>query len=287
MDKSSIPTRDFNMVRDCYDDCIAFLDEQLDRLLNELERRGVLENTVVVITSDHGEGFGDHGICGHAYSVFMEEVGVPLVILAPGTPRGRADYHPVSLRDLPATVVDLLGLAEGTPFPGRSLAECWRSSPDRPEERLTSPAFSEQANEAAFEPQPDEPRGKHGFQMSLVTPDGIQYIRTGTGVEIIFNLWTDPRGLINLAGTPEGDALLGPLRASLLEVLSESRGTDKVEAAYLADYRRELANLVRDQELSRIAAPRSAAARQGSSRRSGPVREPVDATSATASGAFR
>src|SRR5262249_19120194 len=76
MDKNSMPKRDIALARDCYDDCIAFLDEQLGRLLGTLERQGILENTVVIITSDHGESFGDHGAFGHSYSVFLDEVGV-------------------------------------------------------------------------------------------------------------------------------------------------------------------------------------------------------------------
>ena len=66
MDKSSITKRDIQMARDCYDDCIAFLDEQLGRLLDELRRQGLLDNTVVIITSDHGEAFGDHDLFGQA-----------------------------------------------------------------------------------------------------------------------------------------------------------------------------------------------------------------------------
>ena len=117
------------MARDCYDDCIAYLDEQLGRLLDELERQGLLANTDVIITSDHGEAFGDHGILGHSYSVNLDEIGVPLVILSPDAPAGREVYSPVSLRDLPATVVDRLGLSDGSPFPGRSLAAYWGLPP--------------------------------------------------------------------------------------------------------------------------------------------------------------
>jgi arylsulfatase A-like enzyme len=58
-------------------------------LLDELRRRGLLENTVVIITSDHGEAVGDHGSFGHSFSASFDEVGVPLVILAPGAPAGR------------------------------------------------------------------------------------------------------------------------------------------------------------------------------------------------------
>ena len=52
------PDRDLVMARDCYDDCIAALDAQLGRLLESLQSQGLLENTEVIITSDHGEAFG-------------------------------------------------------------------------------------------------------------------------------------------------------------------------------------------------------------------------------------
>ncbi len=121
--------RDIQLARDCYDNCIAFLDIELGRLLDDLRGQGLLDNTVVIITSDHGESFGDHGHFGHSSSVFLDAVGVPLVILSPGAPAGQVVASPVSLRDLPATVVDLLGLSAGSPLPGRSLAAYWRSAP--------------------------------------------------------------------------------------------------------------------------------------------------------------
>ncbi len=129
MDKSSITKRDIQMARDCYDDCIAFLDEQLGWLLDEIRRQGLLDNTVVIITADHGEAFGDHDLFGHATGAHLDEIGVPLVILSPGAPAGRVVDSPVSLRDLPATVLDQLRLSADSPFPGRSLSAYWRSDP--------------------------------------------------------------------------------------------------------------------------------------------------------------
>ncbi len=104
----SILNRDLGMARDCYDDCIAFLDEQLGQLMDNLNGQGLLENTVVIITSDHGESFGDHGLYLHGTSLYLDEIGVPLVILSPDAPANRVVNEPVSLRDLPATVVDSL-----------------------------------------------------------------------------------------------------------------------------------------------------------------------------------
>ena len=121
------PPSTTKLARDCYDDCLAYLDDQLGRLFNELDTRGVLENTLVIITSDHGENFGEHaGIFGHGQSLYPQEIRVPLLVIAPGrVPSGQIISAPVSLRDLPATVVDLVGLELESSFPGRSLARFW------------------------------------------------------------------------------------------------------------------------------------------------------------------
>ena len=102
---------EIKLARDCYDECIAYLDEQVGKLLEQLESSGLLANTVVVITADHGEHFGEHdGIFGHMYSLYGQEIRVPLVVIAPGrVPAGQVVSAPVTLRDLAATILDLAG----------------------------------------------------------------------------------------------------------------------------------------------------------------------------------
>ena len=122
------------MARDAYDSCIAYLDEQLGVLFDELQRRDLLDDTLVVITSDHGEGLGEHDLFDHGESLYSTELDVPLLILLPRKSRtARVVPQVVSLRDLPATIVDLVGQGAGSPFPGHSLADLWRES-----ERLAS-----------------------------------------------------------------------------------------------------------------------------------------------------
>ena len=83
------------------------------------EQRSVLDETLVVVASDHGEHLGDHSLFLHGCSLYRQLVGVPLVIVDPKVvPAGRTVAEPVSLRDIPATIVDLVGLAERTiPWP--------------------------------------------------------------------------------------------------------------------------------------------------------------------------
>jgi arylsulfatase A-like enzyme len=238
-----VQNRDILMARDCYDDSIAFLDEQLGLLLDELRGRGLLENTEVIITSDHGEAFGDHGILGHSSSVNLDEVGVPLVILSPSAPAGRVVDVAVSLRDLPATVVDRLGLSAGSPFPGGSLAVHWGSAPGRVPPGPTTLAFSEQANASAFLPYRGRRQGHPGFQMSLVA-SGRHYIREGMGTERLYDLRDDPFEMVNLMGSAQGIQAVQPFRRMLLDLLTEDPGSTVVEDAYMKAFRQDLKSLV-------------------------------------------
>ena len=126
--KQNVPESEATLASDAYDDCIGYLDSQIGKLMDELKSRGLLDNTLVVITSDHGEELGEHGLFGHGRSLYSQELHVPLVILVPGgSAAGRVVSEPVSLRDLPATFVDLLGYAQDSPFPGKSLARYWQA----------------------------------------------------------------------------------------------------------------------------------------------------------------
>lgn len=112
-----------------YDGTIAFIDEQVGILLNELRTAGAMDNTIVIVASDHGEQFGEHGLHVHGNSLFMPALHVPLIMVyGDRLPAGMRVAAPVSLREIPATIVNLAGLPEGGPFPGASLERYWRDS---------------------------------------------------------------------------------------------------------------------------------------------------------------
>ncbi len=243
--KESQGERKLRMAFDSYNTCISFLDEQLDQLLCRLQEQKLLENTTVIITSDHGEGFGDHGFYGHLYGLSLEEIGVPLVVLSPGAPAGKRVHSAVSLRDLPATVVDLAGAGHGSPFPGSSLRAGWsprqQSTPAR--ELKISPAFSEQADSTILEPKRPHGRGPGEFQMSLVA-QGKQYIRDRSGTEHLFDLTVDPFETENLMRRPDGEKHVREFRKMLLDFLASNRGSHEVEHAYLRAFREQLRSAV-------------------------------------------
>jgi hypothetical protein len=90
---------------------VRHVDRAIGRLLAELDRRGQLGRTMVVMTGDHGEGLGAHGVSNHAQSGFDEVIRVPGILVGPGIPPANVP-HLVSHRDLPATLLGLLGLSD-------------------------------------------------------------------------------------------------------------------------------------------------------------------------------
>jgi arylsulfatase A-like enzyme len=219
LDKARLVRTDLPFVVDAYDDCIADLDEQLGKLIDELRRRGVLERTWLVIASDHGESFGEHaGVFCHGTSLYQTELHVPLVIVPPGgSPKKQVIPETVSLRELPATTVDLVDLEAGSPFPGVSLARYWDPKPPavKPACASSDPAVSELV--------PGDARYRDAYGLPLKTwPMGAlnegewSYIRSeGKVREELFHLRRDAKEQRNLARDPASQPVLNRMRDTL------------------------------------------------------------------------
>jgi len=112
---------------DAYDGAIAYVDDQIGRLLDELRRRAMLDRTVVLVTSDHGESLGERGFLLHANSLYLETIHVPLIFRYPEkTPAGARVTQPVTNAAAAATVMELVGAGRQTMFPLPSLLQLWR-----------------------------------------------------------------------------------------------------------------------------------------------------------------
>ena len=217
LDKSTLSPEGVAFANDAYDDCIADLDEQIGKLVDELERRGVLGRTWLIIASDHGESFGEHaGIFCHGKSLYESELHVPLLFIPPGgnaTPQ--AVKEPVSLRDLAATIVDLTGQQAGAPFPGTSLARLWKPRAqvvgDQP--GIASPALAEVVpndvlnRDAWGVPKQLPPLG------ALKDEDWSYIRREGDAGDELFHLRRDPREQHNLAADPSAQLTLKQMRS--------------------------------------------------------------------------
>jgi arylsulfatase A-like enzyme len=195
---------------DAYDGTIAYLDYNLDHLLRPLSEMGVLNNTLVIITSDHGEEFGEHGVFSHAKSVYVQGLHVPLLLLYPShVPVGERIHHPVSLRDIPATVIDLIKLEPAVSFPGKSLSRFWRDSTTTMS-REGEPVLSE-VTAAGLTFLPSWYPITKGNMKSVVI-DHYHYIENGDGTEELYDFRKDQLEQRNIAQSTEGRRLLAKFR---------------------------------------------------------------------------
>jgi arylsulfatase A-like enzyme len=119
---SFVPTgADRERLRGLYAASVAYNDRELGRFLTALAHRVPPEETLLVVTSDHGEELFDHGGVLHGYTLYEELLHVPLVVRWPGTVKPAERTEPTDALDLHATLVDLAGASGRTPASGRSL----------------------------------------------------------------------------------------------------------------------------------------------------------------------
>ena len=169
----------------------------------------MLETTLVVITADHGEELGEHGVYDHGYTLYRPALQVPLIVVAPGRPpEARRVAAPVSLRDIPATIVDAAGVARGAPFQGTSLAFLWNRAS---ETRADAPLLFEVDRVSG---QPDWFPASKGDMKALLYR-GVKYIRNGDGSEELYDGEHDPWERRNLASQSEYRSIVGEYRLRL------------------------------------------------------------------------
>jgi arylsulfatase A-like enzyme len=189
---------DLRPKQDLYDGSIAYLDAELGHLFRELDRRGVLKNTLVILTADHGDEFAEHGFVDHGNTLYRPSVQVPLVVWFPGqVPAGRRVRSPASLQNLAATVLDLAGPGPGR-LPGRSLARFWRQAAEADADTIV----------ATVRP----PDGK----LSSIAFAGRRYIRDDvTGSEELYDFEHDVLERWDLSASDSGRRVLPAYRAAL------------------------------------------------------------------------
>jgi len=99
---------DIGFLLNLYDEEISYTDKYIGSLLNYLKNEGLMDNTVIVFTADHGEEFMEHGWIGHTTSLYQELVHVPLIIFTPDKFASKNIQDNVSVTDIVPTVLDLL-----------------------------------------------------------------------------------------------------------------------------------------------------------------------------------
>ena len=184
-------------LRGSYDESISYLDHEIGRLIRRLDAGHLLDNTIVIITSDHGEQFGEKEprIVDHINGVYFSLLHVPLIAVSPGLiPADMRVTPAVSLGDLPATVLELAGVPPAADLPGGTLSRFWHPSavgkPSQPFAELT-----------AQEKDASNFLGYRGQVRTIIRKE-MQYIRDAGGREELYDLPDDPFERADLSKRP-------------------------------------------------------------------------------------
>ncbi len=193
-----------------YRGAIAFTDAQVGRVFDYLDARGLSDNTIVIVTADHGEGLGEHGEETHGFFVYESAMRVPLIVRAPGrglTPRRVS--QPVRTVDIMPTVLDLIGAAPPQPVEGVSLV----------------PLMTGEVRELPLEAYGEAMYPLHHYGWSeLTTLRSERYKLIDAPRPELYDLERDPHELTNLFEERRsvGDAMLRQLRERKREMDAEA-----------------------------------------------------------------
>jgi len=201
-------------IREAYAGEVEFVDRQIGRLMTGLEERGLLEDTLVVFFSDHGEGLGNHDHVGHISQLYDSLIHVPLIFSWPGRlPEGLVIDASVSLIDVFPTISELLDLDGPDRVSGASLVPLMRG-----EDPPARPVIA-----ATYRPESFSDK-------RAIVVDGFKYIHSWKDEqekEELFDVVIDPGELTNLV--EERPEVLSRLRNELAKRLAEMAQSAPVE----------------------------------------------------------
>lgn len=167
-----------------YDSEIAYVDNYVGKIVKKLKESGLYDNTVIVLTSDHGEAFGDHGLFFHGQNLFNEVIRVPLLVRVPGWKPKRLNGA-VSLVDVAPTFLDMQNITVPADFEGQSLVSFMLGQSGLPDR----PIFAELLPYTNWK--------EHHIAMVYKDEKFVRILTSGT--QELYNLKDDPKEKNNLA----------------------------------------------------------------------------------------
>jgi len=195
-----------------YDNSLSYIDSQLGELLRFLEHSPEWSNTYIIITADHGEGFGEHDdTYSHGLNLYREVLHVPLIIAGPGIPARVRVTDIARTQRIFGTVLGWAGV-RGAVLRRASLARLWTPGyvPKTPEE----PTLSEVLENPALT--------DHRGVISITTREWQLIYRPGFRSNRLYHWPTDPLEQQNVAELPENHAVVEHLKESLLSIVERS-----------------------------------------------------------------
>lgn len=185
---------------------VTMIDDFVGQVIDAMTAEGLMDDTIIIYTSDHGENLGAHGLWQKMVP-FEESIRVPLIIRAPGSWQPSRNKTPASLVDVAPTLADLCGLPANSEWPGRGI---WATDPtknDRPAQFAMHRPIGDWMNVTDWR---------------MIKADGFKYIWHRGMSDELFDLNADPGEVENIAHLPTYKARLTSLKTELGQFLCQT-----------------------------------------------------------------
>ncbi len=206
--KHNVTKEEYDHLISQYDGGIAFIDFHIGKLIEELKKLDLYENSTIIITSDHGEAFGKNNYLGHWVSTYQNQVYVPLIIKYPYQKEGKVENEYVSSIDLLPTIMNILGYNPTLSYKGKNLY----SMDDNNNREVISEHYP---NGGILQWHKISHRN-----LQAIYSEEYKYIKASNGEVELYDISSDPEENINIARQNENVANL--LDSKLTEWLSKT-----------------------------------------------------------------
>ena len=193
------PEEEWDKYRRHFYAMVTHLDENVGRMIRKVKELGLWENTIWIVTSDHGDYLGDHNITSKSDRPYDGAMRIPLIFRGPGVPAGKQTDELVEILDVMPTVLEMLDLKTPVGNQGMSLVPVMQGGKGR---------------DAIY---------MMGVNNKTLRSKDATYSIYQNGEEILFDLTKDPHQLRNLSLRPEGRKLLEKMRVALLQKTIETQ----------------------------------------------------------------
>jgi arylsulfatase A-like enzyme len=191
---------EFEVLRSVYNAQLSYLDAMISSLLTFLKSKGLWDNTLIIVTADHGDLIGEHNLMHHSYAVYDELIKIPLIVKLPGIhDNGMVYDYLVSSIDILPTMIDLLGIEDE-----RATAQIQGSNifvNADPMERSYVFAECERPKNEFAETFPDFDFSVYDRQLLAIRSKKYKYIWASDGRHELFDLENDPSERWNIVDT--------------------------------------------------------------------------------------
>ncbi len=175
---------------------VSTVDVTMGRIFETLKSENLIDNTIIIFTSDHGDYLGDHGLISKWNPIYKGVMEVPLVIQGPNIPKGKLLNSLVELTDVMPTVLDYLKIDMPLGIQGKSLMPLFRG-----ESEIRDCVYAE--------------HGPDGYWQRVIRTDEAKYMCNTRGEEVLFDLEKDTDEFKNIANERSRQALLNEMRSKM------------------------------------------------------------------------